>query len=85
MTASNPFNQAVRHHAVITDKLQPLLQDISFERFERAHRRLAQPGLVHRFGVEYPSAPGRSLLQALRHTPSYKRGDERQTGGLSVG
>lgn len=44
------------------DKLQPVLQGVSFERFERVHRQLAQPALVHHFEGE--GHTGKRLLAA---------------------
>jgi len=44
------FPRLVHDSAYLFDKLQPLLQDVSFERFDRAHRQVARPALVHAFG-----------------------------------
>lgn len=63
------FPRLVHDSAYLFDKLQPLLHDISFERFDRAHRRLAQPGLVHRFGAERLPAAARAPMQPLRQRP----------------
>lgn len=43
------FPRLVHDSAYLFDKLQPVLQGVSFERFDRAHRQLARPALVHRF------------------------------------
>lgn len=61
------FPRLVNDSAYLFDKLQPLLHGISFERFDRAHRQLAQPNLVHRFGAERPAVPVRAPLQPLEH------------------
>lgn len=54
------FPRLVHDSAYLFDKLQPVLQGVSFERFERAHRQLAQPALVHHFEGE--GHPGKRLL-----------------------
>lgn len=64
------FPRLVNDSAYLFDKLQPLLHGISFERFDRVHRQLAQPDLVHRFGSERMSTLPRASLQALRHGAS---------------
>jgi hypothetical protein len=49
------FPRLVHDSAYLYDKLQPVLQDVSFERFDRVHRQLAQPTLVHRFEPPRPT------------------------------
>lgn len=45
------FPRLVNDSAYLFDKLRPVLQDTPFERFDRAHRQVARPGLVHRCGT----------------------------------
>ncbi|WP_395699405.1 hypothetical protein [Aquabacterium sp.] len=54
------FPRLVQDSAYLYRKLRPLLQDIPFERFDRVHRRLAQPDLVHSFAL--PPLQGERLV-----------------------
>lgn len=70
------FPRLVNDSAYLFDKLQPLLHDISFERFDRVHRRLAQPGLVHRFGVERLSTAPRGPAPPLQHGSGHQGSED---------
>lgn len=54
------FPRLVHDSAYLFGKLRPLLRDIPFERFDRVHRRLAQPSLVHSFVL--PASGGERLV-----------------------